>query len=263
MPGHQSRWSLLVAAGLLTALLHLSPPLSADVAPPPGEAERLRGLSERIARAYGLDGWAQVAELRYTFNVSRPGGNPVHRTWIWRPPSGAVTLATVAADGTPQSHTWTRGPLPLDDDAKKRDHAFINDQYWLLFPLHLSWDTGIELSTPAVRQGDLPAAPQAQDLLRVHFSSGGYTPGDTYDLVVGPGYLIQRWSFTPAGESTPKLVTTWEDHRRLGPLVIAMSHKDPETGFHLWFSDVNLLTVGGERFTPTLLIGDATPSSMQ
>ncbi len=40
-------------------------------------------------------------------------------------------------------------------------------------------------------------------------------------------------------------MSTWEDHRRLGPLLMSLDHQGPD-GFRVWFSDVALMLQNGE-----------------
>ena len=38
---------------------------------------------EMIAKAYGIDGFNEINQLQYTFNVSRHDTLLVARTWLW------------------------------------------------------------------------------------------------------------------------------------------------------------------------------------
>ena len=67
--------------------------------------------------------------------------------------------------------------------------------------------------------------------------AGGYTPGDVYELYVGTDGRIAEWVYRRGGDARPTRMSTWEAHRRLGPLVVSLDHRGPG-GFRVWFSDV-------------------------
>jgi hypothetical protein len=103
----------------------------------------------RIAHEYGLDGWDQVEELRYTFNV-RAGEREVRRSWIWRPKDRGVTFTDELAGGEPFAYSLDDVGDNPPDKLRAIDHRFINDQYWLLFALHVAWDRPVD-TRPATR----------------------------------------------------------------------------------------------------------------
>ena len=83
--------------------------------------------------------------------------------------------------------------------------------------------------------------------------AGGYTPGDTYELFVDDADRLAWWIYRPATDPDVSRAATWEDHRRVGPLLISLQHTDPDGRFRLWFTDVAVRLVGSEEFisTPT------------
>src|SRR5215467_15360867 len=98
-------------------------------------------IAEEIAKAYGLDSFGQIDAIRYTFNI------PVFklsRTWTWEPKADRVTYEGKDKDGKPVKVTYVRSQLDSQPDNVKKeiDPGFVNDQYWLLFPFHMVWDTG-------------------------------------------------------------------------------------------------------------------------
>jgi hypothetical protein len=195
-----------------------------------------------LARRYGMTSFDQVEILRFTFNA-QVGTKTVRRTWIWKPRARAVTAA--AANERPTvTFTHPPGSGQIDDGIRKLDAQFVNDIYWLLFPLHLVWDT-----TATVEDRGRTPRPmgdgQARRIVVSYPPEGGYTPGDVYELFIDDDGLIAEWIYRRGGATTPTRMSTWEDHRRLGPLLVSLDHQGPD-GFRVWFSDVALMLRNGE-----------------
>lgn len=198
-------------------------------------ADPARELAMEVAKASGIEHWPQVRSVRFTFNAQLPD-RTVQRTWVWHPPTQEVEQ--IGTEGA--TLRWKRGELSqASDEVKKADAAFINDSYWLLFPFRMVWDAGRTL-TLHEGEHDFPAGTgRGQKLTVTYNGSDGYTPGDAYDLFIGPDRRIAAWAFRKGNAPTPTRVSTWEDYRELGGLVIAHDHRGPE-GFRVWFTDVRV-----------------------
>jgi len=98
-------------------------------------------IAEQIAKTYGLDSFGQIEAIRYTFNAQFPGVN-VSRSWVWQPKTGQVSYEGKDKDGKPVKVTYVQSQLNGESAIVKDeiDPAFVNDQYNLLFPLHVYWD---------------------------------------------------------------------------------------------------------------------------
>ena len=60
----------------------------------------------------------------------------------------------------------------------------MNDNYWLIFPFHVYWDTSATVTDEGMQK--LPLGKGSADKVVVKYpSGGGYTPGDTWTLYVG------------------------------------------------------------------------------
>src|ERR1700760_1080519 len=118
----------------------------APESPPAAKAPELPPAAEQMAKAYGLDSFGQIDGLRYTFNAEFPGVK-VARTWEWEPKTGKVTYEGKDKDGKPVKVTYLRSQLDSQTANVKEeiDPAFMNDQYWLVFPFHVVWDTGADV----------------------------------------------------------------------------------------------------------------------
>lgn len=190
-------------------------------------------LHESVADAYGIRSFGSVDQIRFTFNV-KVGERRVKRSWVWEPHANRVTFDK---DGTP--FTYNRNELNNNpsEELKKVDARFINDQYWLLFPLHLVWDDKAKIEDTGEHK--LPMGDGNGERLVVTYPpTGGYTPGDVYELFIDNNYRISQWIYRRGGSPKPSRIATWEDYRAVGPLTICFNHKGSDGNFRLWFSDV-------------------------
>ncbi len=99
-------------------------------------------IAEQMAKTHGLDAFGQIEAIRYTFSAQFPGVN-VSRSWVWQPKTDQVSYEGKEKDGKPVQVTYVRSqlngePANVKDDI---DPAFVNDQYNLLFPFHVVWDS--------------------------------------------------------------------------------------------------------------------------
>lgn len=225
-------WRMSFLGFCLWASPFLAAPCAAGDPPPAAKA---------VAQAYGLDGFKNVAAIRYAFNVMA-GGKEVRREWIWEPKEDRVTYDGPDAEGKPVEIVYRRAQLERTPAAKTVDPWFINDQYWLLFPLHLVWDRGVEIT----EDGEQPLAigeGRAQRLTVRYKGGAGYTPGDVYRLYYGRDYLPIQWVFIKGGTGEPR-AATWEGYADAGPLRLSLKHENPAVNFKLWFSDVAVRLAG-------------------
>ena len=97
-------------------------------------------IAEQMAKTYGLDAFGQIEGIRFTFDAELPGLK-LSRSWEWNPKTDTVSYQGKDKTGKPVTATYQRSQLGSQSEAIKTkiDPAFINDQYWLLFPLHVAW----------------------------------------------------------------------------------------------------------------------------
>src|SRR6476469_3122877 len=186
-------------------------------------------VAEQIAKAYGLDSWGQIDAVRYTFNLPI---FKISRTWTWEPKTNRVSYEGKDKDGKPVKVSYLRSQLASQQDNVKNevDPGFVNDNYWLLFPFHATWDASANVQDKGAQP--LPLGNGSADLISVKYpSDGGYTPGDTWDLYVGNDNRVTQFVYHRGGPKKPGLVTTtWEDYKKAGQLLIAMDHKGTADG---------------------------------
>jgi hypothetical protein len=201
----------------------------------------------RIARAYGIQEFDRVEAIRYTFNVKLPE-KTVSRSWVWEPKPDRVTFTPSGAGAEPVA--YLRKNRKAEGVDTKVDAMFVNDNFWLLFPFHAQWTPN--LSVVAAPNRRLPLSEGRADRVTVQFpGEKGYTPGDAYDLYVGPEYRIREWVYRKAGSPTPTRATTWEEHAKAGPLVFSLDHRG-ENDFRVWFTDVAVKLSGSTDWLPAL-----------
>jgi hypothetical protein len=123
-------------------------------------------IAEQIAKTYGLDSFGQIERIRYTFNLDL-GKVKVSRTWVREPKTGQISYEGKDKAGKPVKLTYLRSQLSSQAAVVKDeiDPAFFNDQYWLLFPLHLSWDSSAEVKETGKHK--LPLGEGSADCSRV------------------------------------------------------------------------------------------------
>ena len=205
-----------------------------------GCAGRQRSESPRdqLAAAYGIDGFDQVEELRYTFNIKLPD-RAISRTWSWEPKKDRVTFMGTADQGG--TVTYDRSTLlsgQASEQVKKIDPQFINDNYWLIFPLRLYWDHSATVTVDEA-PANLPIGTgQAKRMVVQYPANEGYTPGDVYELFIDSSGRIAQWIHRKGGDPKPTRVTTWEDYRKVGPLTLSFDHMGQVGLIRMWFTDV-------------------------
>jgi hypothetical protein len=214
-------------------------------------SQKHSSVAEPIAKAYGLDSFGQIDGIRYTFNVEFPG---VHlaRAWEWHPKTGQVSFEGKAKDGSPVKVTYVRSQVSSQSNAVKNDidPAFVNDNYWLIFPFHAYWDTSADIQDKGTQP--LPTGNGSARLVSVKYSSDkGYTPGDTWNLYVDKDSRIEQMLFEHGGTKKPhSVIATWEGYKQAGPLLISTEHHGTADGgpFHLFFSDVAVKLAGSDTW---------------
>jgi hypothetical protein len=208
---------------LLIGVLSLPARASAQQRPP---------IADEIAKAYGFDSWSKVDAVRFTFALDAGPKFKLHRTWIWEPKADQITYDGPGKDGKPFKVTYKRSDLAKQDAFVKEmvDPGFFNDSYWLLFPFHMIWDTGATITDAGKKK--LPIGKgSARNVVVQYPSSGGYLPGDTWSLFVGPDNRIQALAFKHGGTAKPGVViATWEKYKKAGPILFSTFHRGKADG---------------------------------
>jgi hypothetical protein len=230
----------LVVVGVLV-LLGIS---SAQTRPP---------IAEQIAKTYGLDSWDKIEAIRYTWNVQFPGVN-VSRTWTWEPKTGRVTFQGKDKDGKPVKVTYLQSQLNTEPANVKNEIEpnFINDQYWLIFPLHVAWDSSATVTDDGMQKLPLGSGSARRVTVKYPVEAGGDTPGDTWELYVGKDNRVEQFVYRRGGPKKPSVViATWAGYKKAGPLLIATEHRGTADGkpLHLFISNIAVKLTGSDKWT--------------
>lgn len=209
-------------------------------------------IAQQVAKTFGIDSFGQIEGMRYTWNIELPNGHKIANKWEWSPKTDTVSFDGKDKAGNPVKVTYQRSKLDSQSDAVKKeiDPQFANDQYWVLLPFHLLWDGAAATDDG---QQKLPIGDgSAQRIAMKYPSQGGYQPGDTWDLYIGPDKRIEAITYhRGAPNPPPHLVSaTYEDYKKAGPLLISMNHPGTVDGksFRLWLTDVSVKLTGSDKW---------------
>ena len=209
-------------------------------------------IAEQLAKTYGLDAFGQIEAIRYTFNLQFPGVN-VSRSWVWQPKTGQVSYEGKDKDGKPVKVTYNRSQLASQPDNVKNEiePAFVNDQYWLLFPFHVVWDSSPNVEDAGMHKLPLGKGSAEQVVVKYPAEAGGYTPGDTWELFVGADNRVHEFVFHHGGTAKPSVVVaTWAGYKKAGPLLFSTDHRGTADGkpMVLTFTDVAVKVTGSDAW---------------
>jgi hypothetical protein len=206
--------------------------------------------AEQIAKTYGLDSWGQIEAIRYTFNIP---AFKVSRSWTWEPKADRVTFEGKDKAGNPVKVTYVRSQLS-SQPANVRDeidHGFVNDQYWLVFPFHVVWDSGANVEDKGMHKLPIGQGSARQVVVKYPSEGGGYTPGDTWELFVGKDNRVEQMVYHRGGPVKPSLVSvTWAGYKKAGPLLISTDHRGTADGkpVHIFFSNIAVKLAGSDTW---------------
>jgi hypothetical protein len=220
----------------------------------PSWAQTRPPMVEQLAKTYGLDSYGQIDAARYTFNLELPALHVnLSRTWTWEPKTGQVTYESKDKDGKPVKVTYNRNqinaaPANVKDEV---DPAFNNDNYWFIFPFHVYWDSSAKVTVTEKQK--LAIGTGTATLVSVKYPAelGGYTPGDTWDLYVGPNGRIVQFVYHRGGPKKPSLVTTtWAGYKKAGPLLVSTDHRGTADGkpARIYFTNVAVKLAGSDKW---------------
>ena len=216
-------------------------------------AQERAPILEKIAKTYGVDSWDQVQAIRYTWNGEIPGVFKLSHVWEWEPKTGKITFEGTDKDGKPVKVSYDSSQLNSQTDMVKNqvEPAFVNDNYWLLFPLHAYWDKSATVTDQGMKK--LPSGAGSATLVTVKYpaEAGGYTPGDTWDLYVGKDNRVQELVYHRGGDKKPSLVTaSWTGYKKAGPLLFSTEHRGTADGkpLHISLANVAVKLVGSDKW---------------
>ena len=208
-------------------------------------------IAQQVAKTFGIDSFGQIETMRYTWNVEFPDGRKIANKWEWSPKTDTVSYEGKDKAGNPVKVTYQRSKLDSQSDVVKKeiDPQFANDQYWVLLPFHLVWDGAAATDDG---QQKLPIGDgSAQRIAMKYPSEGGYQPGDTWDLYIGPDKRIEEITYHRGAPNPPHLVSAkYADYKTAGPLLISTDHPGIVDGksFRLTLTDVSVKLTGSDKW---------------
>jgi hypothetical protein len=230
---------------LLFAVLVLAPGSSWAQNRPP--------ILEQIAKTYGLDSFGKIEAIRYTWNGEITGLFKASHVGEWEPKTGKVSYEGKDKDGKPVKATYLQSQLNSQPANVKEqiEPSFVNDNYWLLFPLHAYWDTSATVTDQGLQK--LPIGTGSAKLVSVKYpaEAGGYTPGDTWELYVGKDNRVEQFVYHRGGPKPPQLVTaTWTGYKKAGPLLFSTEHRGTADGkpLHIFLTNVFVKLTGSDKW---------------
>lgn len=190
-------------------------------------------IGHQIAVANGFDNFKKIQMLEFSFNVQRDTAKASSRHWQWFPEINEVVFITDSnTTRFKRSDTTTQ-------ELKKLNARFTNDEYWLLYPFHLTWDKGFELIDSSIMLAPI-SGKSLRKITTKYNDKDGFTPGDMYDVYIDENQRLQEWAYHKAGAAEPSLVTTWENYKDFNGLQLAQEHRSKDGKFRLWFTGIQV-----------------------
>ena len=217
-------------------------------------AQQRPALAEQTAKEFGIDSFGQIEAIRYTFNLELAALKvKISRSWTWEPKTGRVTYEAKDKSGNPVKVTYLRSELSSQSaDVKDNiEPSFMNDQYWLVFPFHVIWDSAPDVTDKGKQNLPLGKGTAEQLVVKYPAEAGGYTPGDTWELFIGPDKRVREFVYRRGGPKKPSIViASWAGYKKAGPLLVSTEHRGTADGgpFQLSFSDVAVKLSGSDAW---------------
>jgi hypothetical protein len=210
-------------------------------------------IIEEIGKAYGIDSFGQIDAIRYTWNGEIPGVFKLSHVWEWEPKTGKISYEGKDKDGKPVKVSYLESQLSGQPDSVKGgvEPAFVNDNYWLLFPLHANWDKSATVTDQGMKKLPVGAGSARLVVVKYPAEAGGYTPGDTWDLYVGKDNRVQYLVYHRGGPKPPQLViASWAGYKKAGPLLVSTEHRGTADGkpLHISITDVAVKVAGSDKW---------------
>ena len=220
------------------------------ILPATAGAQQHPPIVEKLANTYGLESFGQIEAIRYTFTGQSPGRD-FSRLWIWEPKTDQVTYEGKDKSGKPAKVTYLRSQLGSQPAEVKEtiDPDFLNDNYWLILPFHIVWDTDATVKDARVQ--NLPLWEGSAEQVAVRYpSNGGYSRGDTWELYVGSDGRIEEMAYRAGGPAKHVVIAAWAEYKKAGPLLVSLEHRGTNNGqrAHVLFSNVAVKLVGSNTW---------------
>jgi hypothetical protein len=221
-------------AFLALLLLQSATPLASE--------QPLPSLKQQLIQAHGFHRFEEIKTLSFDFHARIAVAIRVDRSWEWNVETNVVTLKDSEGDIELQ---YDRDLLStLGQKEKETDSKFINDTFWLAWPLHLSWNNDVRVEDMGMKNDPLIKSPRRCIVIDYSTTTGGYTPGDRYELFFAEDgdLLPETWAYYPAGKNEPKVVCSWENYTTVEGFTFAQKHENSNGLFKLWKDEISVTT---------------------
>lgn len=195
-------------------------------------------LKQDLIAAHGFDKFDQIKEIQFAFKA-RIAVIHKDRYWKWNTKTNVVTL--MDSDGKTKVEYDRDDLATLGDEAKETEKDFINDSFWLAWPLHLSWNDQVQVRELGMKTD--PLTDKTRRCIEIDYSTteGGFTPGDRYELYFDEGDLKpESWAYYPAGKDDPKIVCSWEDYTTINGFSFSQTHENSNGLFKLKLEEITV-----------------------
>jgi hypothetical protein len=163
-------------------------------------------LAHRMERGVAIDAWQRTGAVRFTFRDAQHLWDRTRNLDRIRFPGGNEVLLDVATKHGRATHEGTLLVGERADKLVEKAYArFCNDTFWLN-PIAKLFDDGVTRSRAVDKDGES---------LVIHYASGGVTPGDTYQWLVGQDDLPRAWRLFVSIIKIKGLQMSWQDWQTL------------------------------------------------
>src|SRR5256885_4442293 len=168
-------------------------------------AQKRPPILEQLAKTYGLDSYGQIEAIRYTWNGEIPGVFKLAHMWEWEPKTGKISYEGQAKAGKPVKVSFIESQFSSQPDSVKNEvePAFVNDNYWLIFPFHAYWDKSATVTDQGMKKLPVGAGSARVVVVKSPEEAGGFSPRGTLDLSVSQDHRAQDPVYPPRGAPPP------------------------------------------------------------
>ena len=177
------------------------------------------GSSAAALQTDGQPLWSRLSANRRNPATPSLQNSPrvtLSRWWEWNPKTDTVSYQGKDKSGEPVNVTYQRSQLGSQSNAieKQIDPAFINDQYWLLFPFHVISDGSATVTDNGMQK--LPIGDGAAERLVMKYSRrAAAMRRATVGTLCRRRQAGRADDLPPGGTAKPKVViATWVGYKQ-------------------------------------------------
>ncbi|MCM8536999.1 MAG: hypothetical protein NE334_13760 [Lentisphaeraceae bacterium] len=175
-------------------------------------------LLKKICVENGIFNIYDSEVVKFDFNVKK-GKKNSKRSWVWK-----VQEEKAFVDGKEIGLT---------------EKKFVNDTYWLLFPLR-AYESRKQCKL-TVKTAKAPISGKDCREVTVQYVTGeGHSPNDTYVMYIDSDYKIFEWTFFKGSKKPARIIHKWHDYKVFNGVKVPMMHETADGKFKLFFTNVEI-----------------------